>query len=111
MLVLPSRLDGRPLVVMEALAYGIPVIASDIGALPDLIQDGENGYVVPAANARVFAERVRTLAGDRALVARLKSGARHSAEENLDADQAYCDYDIALREAIEIHKNINFQPS
>ena len=111
LLVLPSRLDGRPLVVMEALAHGLPVIASNVGALPDLIQDGKNGYVVPAAKARAFAERVRTLAGDRALVARLKHGARQSAEENLDAAQAYCDYDIALREAIEIHKNINLQAS
>ena len=105
-LLLPSRLDGRPLVVMEALACGLPVIASNVGALPDLIEDGENGYLVPAANAAIFAERVRTLAGDRALLARLKSGARHTAEENLDANKAYRDYDIALREAIEFKQDV-----
>ena len=106
-LVLPSRLDGRPLVVMEALACGLPVIASNVGALPDLIEDGKNGYLVPAANAKKFAVKVETVAGDKALLKQLKAGARHTAEEKLDGNQAYSDYEISLCEAIKMHRKVD----
>ena len=106
-LVLPSRLDGRPLVVMEALACGLPVIASNVGALPDLIEDGKNGYLVPAANAEKFAVKVETLAGDKALLKQLKAGARLTAEEKLDGNQAYSDYEISLCEAIKMHRKVD----
>lgn len=41
----PSQHDAAPLVVLEALSYGLPVVCSNQGALPDMIQDGVNGYV------------------------------------------------------------------
>src|SRR5262249_32106242 len=44
-LVVPSTADGRPGVIMEANASGIPVIANPVGGIPELIQDGVNGYL------------------------------------------------------------------
>ena len=99
-LILPSRLDGRPLVVMEALACGVPVIASNVGALPDLIEHGRNGYLVPIGDARAFAARIRELAGNSSLLEQLKTGARSSAENKLDAEKAYCEYDVVLHAII-----------
>ncbi len=108
-LILPSRVDGRPQVVMEALACGVPVIASNVGALPDLIEDGRNGYLVPIGNVRAFAARVRELSADRLLLQKLKTGARRTAEKNLNAKKAYSEYDVALRELIKDNESVNTQ--
>jgi glycosyltransferase involved in cell wall biosynthesis len=102
-LVLPSRFDGRPLVVMEALACGVPTIASNVGGLSDMISDGINGYLVPSADARTIADRIIRLAENRPLLATLKEGARKLAEEKLDANLAYRDFEAALCMAIDSH--------
>jgi glycosyltransferase involved in cell wall biosynthesis len=49
-----SRLDGRPVVVLEALALGVTVIASRVGALPELIEDGVNGVLCDAGDIDGF---------------------------------------------------------
>jgi len=59
LLVLPSHAEGFPNVVMEALAEGLPVIATAVGAVPDSIHDGVNGAIVPIANATAIAEAIR----------------------------------------------------
>lgn len=106
LLILPSRLDGRPLIVMQALACGVPVIASNIGGLPDLIEDGVNGYLVETGNLDKFAEKIRTINEDRVLLKRLKSGARRMAEEKLDSNRAYYDYEFFFKKALNIHNII-----
>lgn len=61
--VLPSLYEAWGLVVHEALAYGLPVIASDqVGAADDLIDPGTNGYVVRAGSPQPLAEAMRTMA-------------------------------------------------
>src|SRR5260370_37796872 len=60
-LVLTSRLDGRPMIVLEALATGVPVVASRVGAIPELITDGVNGYICDVGDADAFVDRLRRL--------------------------------------------------
>lgn len=88
------------MVVMEALANGVPVIASRLGGVPEMVEDDLNGYLCSPADAAEFANRLRSLADDRQLVARLKAGARASAEAYLDAESGFARYESALREAI-----------
>jgi len=99
-LVLPSRQDGRPLIVMEALASGLPVVASRLGGIPEMIEDGKNGCLCTPADATEFAACIRGLAEDRQFVARLRVGARASAEAHLSAETAFARYESALLEAI-----------
>ena len=56
---------------MELLAVGKPVIASSIGGLPELVRDGETGFLFPAGDAAALAARMRRLVGDAGLAARL----------------------------------------
>lgn len=105
-LVVPSRQDGRPLIVMEALASGLPVVASRLGGIPEMIEDGQNGYLCTPADAAEFATCIRGLAEDRQLIARLKVGARASAELHLTAESAFARYESALHEAIAYRRGL-----
>lgn len=63
--------ENFPFSVMEMLALGKPVVGSDIGGIPELVRDGETGFLFPAGDAHALADRMRRLAADAALAARL----------------------------------------
>jgi glycosyltransferase involved in cell wall biosynthesis len=83
-LVVPSRQDGRPNVVMEAMAIGVPVIGSRVGGMAELVGDGYSGFLCDASNTRQFAEKILLLARDKSLCERLRTGAARHARENFD---------------------------
>jgi glycosyltransferase involved in cell wall biosynthesis len=63
----PSAMEGFGLAVGEAMSSGLPVVASDRGSIPELVVDGEGGFVSDPADPARFAERLRLLLGDAAL--------------------------------------------
>ena len=63
-LILPSVMDGRPVVVLEALALGVPVIATRVGGLPALVRDGETGFLVEPGDTEAMARHLRRLVDD-----------------------------------------------
>jgi glycosyltransferase involved in cell wall biosynthesis len=58
--MLPSNYEGLPVVIMEAMSYGKPVIASAVGGIPELVEDGVNGYAVENT-ACFFAEKIQAV--------------------------------------------------
>jgi len=62
--VLPSLNEGMGRVLVEAMALGKPIVASDIGGIPDLVVQGENGYLVPVGDVETLAVRTRELLDD-----------------------------------------------
>lgn len=73
----PSAMEGFGLTVVEAMSAGLPVVASDRGSLPELVVEGEGGFVCDPAYPESFVERLALLLGDRAL--RGKFGAANRA--------------------------------
>ena len=61
-LVLPSFAEGLPVVLMEALALGRPVVSTYVAGIPELVQDGVNGWLVPAGDVERLAEAIRRAA-------------------------------------------------
>jgi glycosyltransferase involved in cell wall biosynthesis len=80
-LVLPSKLDGRPNIVMEANACGVPVIGAPVGGVPELIEDGKNGYLIGPKDALPIANLLAGWANDRAALREIQRTSRLIAEE------------------------------
>ena len=75
-----SDTEGLGVVLLEAMTYGVPVIGSAIGGIPDIIIDGETGVLVPAGDTAALAAAITRLARDTGLAARLgAAGKRHVA--------------------------------
>jgi glycosyltransferase involved in cell wall biosynthesis len=70
-LVLPSGNEGTPVSAIEALAAGRPVVATRVGGVPDVVRDGEDGFLVEAGATDDLAERLERLARDPALRERM----------------------------------------
>jgi glycosyltransferase involved in cell wall biosynthesis len=88
-LVVPSRLDGRPVVVLEAQARGIAVVASKVGSLPRMIEHGTTGFLCVPDDLDDFALRLRWLAGNRQMLASMGDAARKHAEEHSSVDRMH----------------------
>ncbi|MGI3775886.1 MAG: glycosyltransferase family 4 protein [Janthinobacterium lividum] len=75
-LVLPSYDEGLPLVILEALSLGVPVVCTPVGAIPEVLEDGDTALLVPPGDVAALAGALRRIAGDPALAARLSERGR-----------------------------------
>jgi N-acetyl-alpha-D-glucosaminyl L-malate synthase BshA len=79
-LVLPSLSESFGIVVLEAMASGLPVVATRVGGLPEIIEDGRNGFLVKPKNSEQIAERLLLLLGNDELRARISGNNRDKAK-------------------------------
>ncbi len=86
--VLPAtKREGLPKTVIEAMALGLPVVVTRTGGSPELITDGECGYVVEPNDPRGLAEALQRLAGDPSKARAMGAAARARLTEHFDVDQ------------------------
>ena len=84
LLVVPSRVfEGFPMVIREAFALGVPVCASEIGSLRDLIRPGYNGVLFPPGDPEALLNTIRRVWADQEGLERLSHGARMSYEQSM----------------------------
>jgi glycosyltransferase involved in cell wall biosynthesis len=83
--VLPSLHEGIPMVLLEALASGKPVVASRVGGIPEVIRDGIDGLLVPAGDAVALSKTVDGLLKDRSTAERLGRAGRIRVESEFAA--------------------------
>lgn len=73
---LPSKHEGMPMSVLEAMSYGLATIATPVGGVPQVIQDGANGYLMPVDDSDRLAQIINALLDDDASVARIGAAGR-----------------------------------
>lgn len=74
--VLASRHEGYPIVVLEALAAGVPIVSTDVGAVPSVVTEGREGRIVPVGDSAALAQAVIELVDDPELRMRMSACAR-----------------------------------
>ena len=87
-LVLPSWIEGLPLVVLEAMTAGVPVVATSVGGTPEAVVDGETGLLVPPRNVSALAGAIDAMLVDPDRARRLGEAGRQRAREHFDAESA-----------------------
>jgi len=99
--LMPSGSETFGLAALEAMACEVPVVASHVGGLPELVVDGETGYLCPLDDVDAFTECTRRLLTDDDLHARMSTAARQRAEDAFDINKIvpmYEDYYRTVRE-------------
>jgi glycosyltransferase involved in cell wall biosynthesis len=84
---LPSFGEGVPVVLMEAMASGVPVVATAVGGVPELVEHGVTGLLAPPGRADALADALMRLAGDADLRRRLAAAGRARVEEEFDLER------------------------
>ena len=95
---LSSVHEGAPITVIEAMAAGLPVVATECGCLPDMVTDGTDGFLVPVGDASALAERLCVLAADRPLARRLGANGRERAEREYRISRTARSFETLLTE-------------
>lgn len=85
--VMPSRSEGMPYGLLEAGLAGLPVIATAVGGIPEIIESGINGILVPPENSEVIFSSLVLLAEDEELRKRLGTNLQHSIQENFSFEK------------------------
>lgn len=92
----PSRHEGMPNAMLEAMASGLPVIASCIAGSEELVVDGKTGYLVPSEDIEALQEALKKLLGDSALRKQMGLASRQHVEENYSWEYTARQYALLL---------------
>ena len=98
MFVLPSRSEGIPLTALEAMACGVPVVATRVGGLPEVVQDGVTGLLVPPADPAALANAMVEIWHDPDRGDRMGRAGRRRAEERFDVRRMVAQYEALYLE-------------
>lgn len=99
LLMLPSNYEGLPMVIIEAMSFGKPVVASDVGGVSEIVRNGINGYTLPN-QAELFAEKIDAILTNRELYATMSQNSLDIFKKELTIDSMVDGY-------MDIYKSIS----
>jgi len=100
-LAVPSRHEGLPLVLLEAMAAGVPVVATRVGGIPEAVDDGATGLLVPPDDQEALTSALQTLERDPRLRARLAGAAQDRARRDFTSEAMARRYEDLYDEILE----------
>jgi len=95
--VQPSRFEGMSNAILEAMASGLPIIATDVDGNPDLVNEGENGLLVPTDDPPRLAAAMQQLLTDPELREKMGRASRRIIEESFTFEQLFNNYEKQYR--------------
>lgn len=98
--VFPSLKEGMPKAVLEAMACGLPIIASNISGINEIVTNGYDGLLVPPEDQQVLGEAILNVINDRNLAAKLGANARKTVETNHNWNTVLSALDSVYEEAL-----------
>lgn len=102
LLLLPSEQESFGLVALESMAYGVPVIASNVGGLPEVIENGLSGMLSPCGDIASMAENAIRLLKDELLYEKISQRAREVAAKKFSADLIIPQYEEFYRRILSV---------
>jgi len=97
---LPSAYEGFPLVIIEAMLAGLPIVATSVGSVAEAIDDGTHGLLVPPGDVQAFAAAIERLITDPDLRTRLGAAAQARAENEFTAGAMAARYELLYDDVI-----------
>jgi len=101
-LVLSSESESAPLTLLEGMSSSLPVIATKVGGIPEIVSDGENGFLVSPKSPEEIAEKIIMLKGDGELRNRVGLAARRTVLKMYTADKVVSMYEQVYRESLRL---------
>jgi len=101
--VLPSLKEGLPMVILEAMASKKPIVASSVGAIPDVIEDGKSGLLVPPGNINSLYQALKQLINNPSLRNYLGENAFERVKNNFSTEKMCDEYIKIYNEVLENH--------
>ena len=89
--MLPSDYEGLPMVIIEAMSHGKPIVASHVGGISEIVQEGRNGFTVEN-RADLFAEKIEVILGHTELLDRFSKESLQIFRQRLTAARMVEDY-------------------
>jgi glycosyltransferase involved in cell wall biosynthesis len=96
----PSFMEASPNAVLEAMAAALPIVATNVGGIPEVISDGQSGLLVPPGDAHSLAAAIIELLGDRSKASRLGAAARAIVEARFGFDRMVGDFEALYCEEL-----------
>jgi len=99
-MLVPSKIEGLPGVILEALSCGVPVIASNVGGIPEVVHNEENGYVIKEFDRAEYISKIKKVLNDEALREKMSKNAKKLIKEKFLMSQIAKHFETLCKEIL-----------